>query len=99
MQTKRDSYQVITDKILAKLEKCGPCERPWIGPSLTMPRNAVSGHQYRGGNVIMLWMSALDAGYVVNEWATFKQWSQRGAKVRKGETGTPILWFSMIGSE
>lgn len=96
MQTKRDSYQVITDKIIDALETCGPSQRPWIGPNLTMPRNATSGHQYRGINVLMLWATAQEKGYAANRWATFKQWSDKGAKVRKGETGTPVVWFSML---
>ncbi|RUT80466.1 ArdC-like ssDNA-binding domain-containing protein, partial [Mesorhizobium sp. M7A.T.Ca.US.000.02.2.1] len=96
MQNKRDTYQTITDTILAALENCGPCERPWVGPSLTMPVNAVSGHEYRGTNVVMLWVAAQEAGYSENAWATFKQWSEKGATVRKGEKGTPVIWFKML---
>lgn len=96
MPTKRDTYQIITDTILKALETCGPCERPWVGPSLTMPVNAVSGHEYRGTNVVMLWMAAKEAGYSHNAWATFKQWSEKGATVPKGEKGTPVIWFQML---
>lgn len=96
MHTKRDTYQIITDTILQALETCGPCERPWVGPSLTMPVNAVSGHEYRGTNVVMLWIAAKEAGYAENQWATFKQWSENGASVRKGEKGTPVIWFKML---
>ena len=96
MHTKRDTYQIITDTILQALETCGPCERPWVGPSLTMPVNAVSGHEYRGTNVVMLWVAANEAGYAENQWATFKQWSENGASVRKGEKGTPVIWFKML---
>lgn len=96
MQTKRDTYQIVTDHILAALDTCGPCERPWIGTNLTMPVNAKSGHEYRGTNVLMLWASAQAAGYAHNAWATFKQWGEKGASVRKGEKGTPVIWFSML---
>ncbi len=96
MQAKRDTYQVITDSILSALEQCGPVERPWFGPSLTMPRNAASGREYRGSNVIMLWSAAQQAGYDSSFWATFRQWSDIGANVRKGEKGTPVLWFQML---
>ncbi|MGH6806843.1 MAG: ArdC-like ssDNA-binding domain-containing protein [Ensifer adhaerens] len=96
MQTKRDTYQIITDTILAALENCGPCERPWVGQALTMPVNAVSGHEYRGTNVVMLWVAAQEAGYAENQWATFKQWSDKGASVRKGEKATPVIWFKML---
>jgi len=96
MSTKRDTYQIITDTILETLENCGPCERPWVGPSLTMPINAVSGREYRGTNVVMLWVAAREAGYLESAWATFKQWSEKGATVRKGEKGTPVIWFQML---
>lgn len=96
MQTKRDTYQIITDTILAALENCGPCERPWVGQAMTMPVNAVSGHEYRGTNVVMLWVAAQEAGYAENQWATFKQWSEKGARVRKGEKATPVIWFKML---
>ena len=96
MPTKRDTYQIITDTILEALETCGPCERPWVGPSLTMPVNALSGHEYRGTNVVMLWLAARENGYADNAWATFKQWSEKGATVRKGEKGTPVIWFQML---
>ncbi|RWE04173.1 MAG: DUF1738 domain-containing protein [Mesorhizobium sp.] len=96
MSTKRDTYQIITDTILEALENCGPYERPWVGPSLTMPVNAVSGHEYRGTNVVMLWIAAKAAGHSANSWATFKQWSEQGATVGKGEKGTPVIWFKML---
>lgn len=92
----RDTYQTITDTILAKLENCQPWERPWAGPMLSMPINAHTGKEYRGTNIVMLWASAQEQGFDVNEWATFKQWAERGAKVRKGEKGTPVLWFKML---
>ncbi|MER9020219.1 zincin-like metallopeptidase domain-containing protein [Mesorhizobium sp. M0590] len=96
MPTKRDTYQIITDTILRALENCGPCERPWSRPSLIMPTNALTGHEYRGSNVIMLWVAAQEAGFSENAWATFKQWSEKGASVRKGEKGTPVIWFQML---
>ncbi len=91
MNAKRDSYQTITDAILAALDTCGPFERPWAGTDLSMPENAVTGHRYRGSNVVMLWVTAQSAGYSQNRWASFKQWAEKGASVRKGVKGTPIL--------
>lgn len=96
MQTKRDTYQTITDTLLNALENCGPFERPWIGQSLTMPLNVASGNEYRGTNIVMLWAAAQASGYAQNVWGTFKQWSEKGATVRKGEKGTPVIWFKML---
>ncbi|HEY2396486.1 MAG TPA: zincin-like metallopeptidase domain-containing protein, partial [Rudaea sp.] len=52
--------------------------------------------RYRGSNIVMLWVAAQDAGYSDNRWATFRQWAEKGASVRKGEKGTPVLWFQML---
>lgn len=94
---KRDAFQTVVDSILAKLDTCGTWERPWTASAaMTMPTNATTGRKYRGSNVVMLWIAAQDAGYSDSRWATFKQWADAGAKVRKGEHGTPVLWFQMI---
>lgn len=96
-----DVYQRVTDTLLAALENCGPWERPWLGAggSSSMPINAATGRQYRGSNVVMLWMTAMERGYSRNLWGTFKQWQDKGAQVRKGESGTPIMWFSILERE
>lgn len=47
------------------------------------PYNAVTGAEYKGGNVIRL------SG--AEKWATFKQWLSVGKCVRKGEHGEKIL--------
>lgn len=95
--SKRTSYQILADAILAALDTAAPWRRPWVGQTaLSMPVNAVTGRRYRGGNVVMLWLAAQEAGYTDNTWATFKQWAEKGASVRKGEKGTPVLWFQML---
>lgn len=96
-----DIYERVTDKLLTALENCGPWERPWlgVGGSSAMPVNAATGRQYRGSNIVMLWMAAMERGYSCNVWGTFKQWQDKGAQVRKGETGTPIIWFSILERE
>lgn len=95
--TKRTSYQILADAILAALDTAAPWRRPWVSQApLSMPVNAVTGRRYRGGNVVMLWLAAQQAGYTTHAWATFKQWAEKGASVRKGEKGTPVLWFQML---
>ena len=53
--SKRDIHADITAQIIAALEAgTPPWRRPWgngLGPSL--PRNAVSGHRYRGVNALL----------------------------------------------
>ncbi len=88
---KRDLYQEITDKILAELE-AGPIPwvKPWDKSGLgSMPYNAITRKDYRGINVLILACSAPAPG----GWATYKQWSEIGCNVRKGEHGTGIVFY------
>ena len=88
----RDHYQEVTDRIIAAIEAgTPPWRKPWDpdkagGPA--MPRNAVSGHRYRGINVLTLGMSPLAFLTGDPRWATYKQARERGWQVRGGEHGT-----------
>lgn len=89
-------YQTITDKIIAELEKGSA---PWIKSrraDLSADKNLVSDKPYRGINRMLLCMSAMSNGYQSNVWATYRQWREQGAKVKKGETGTQIVLFKPI---
>jgi antirestriction protein ArdC len=68
---------------------------PWHrwGNNLSQPVNAFSGRNYRGVNVLLLWAAAEQAGYATGRWATFRQWKEAGAQVRKGERGTSIFFW------
>ena len=68
-------YREVTDRILADL-KAGvmPWRKAWDdGGPIGMPSNAVTGREYSGSNVLVLWSEALDKGYATSEWCTFKQ--------------------------
>lgn len=68
---------------------------PWHrwGQGLAQPVNAVSGRQYRGINVLLLWATAERQGFRSGRWATFRQWTDAGAQVRKGQRGTAIFFW------
>lgn len=80
-------YEIITDKIIAALEK-GVV--PWKKPFSTgLPQNLVSKKEYRGINVLLLMCSQYSAPY----WLTFKQAQSLGGSIKKGEKGSPVvLW-------
>jgi hypothetical protein len=56
------------------------------------PRRFSTRTPYHGGNAFALWVTALMAGYSSPFWITFKQAEEAGARVRKGEKGTPIIY-------
>lgn len=95
-----DHYQAVTDRIIAALEAgTRPWQRPWDagkagGPA--MPCNAVTGARYRGVNTLLLGLSALAFGSGDPRWATYKQASERGWQVRRGEHGTTAVFVKRL---
>ena len=93
----KDLYQSVTDQIIAALEAgTQPWVCPWqAGAGDLAPSNLASGRPYRGINVLLLNLRAMSCGYGVNRWMTFQQACSLGASVRRGEHGTPIVFFKM----
>ena len=80
-------YEIITDRILSLLNK-GTI--PWKRPSRTeVPKNLVSGKPYRGVNVLLLGSSPYPSPY----WLTFNQAKSLKGSVKKGERGTPVIFW------
>ena len=89
-------YQTVTDRIISSL-KAGvtPWEKPWKAPRFAggpFPRNFHTGKPYRGINVLLLWSSDYSSPF----WLTFKQAQELKGHVRKGETGTPIVFYKQL---
>jgi antirestriction protein ArdC len=84
-------YQLVTDRILALLQQgVVPWKKPWTTSSgSALPINLVSRRPYRGVNVFLL----IAQGYCSPYWLTFKQTQDRGGHVRRGESGTPIVFW------
>lgn len=88
----------ITNTIIAMLEQgVGQWERPWQKVAVRgMPRNFTSGRAYSGVNVLLLWNAAQSRGFERNEWLTFKQAQEIGAKVRKGAKGVMCIFYKTM---
>jgi len=90
---KKDVYQIITDLFLEKLEQgVIPWEKPWKGGLSGIPKNMISKKAYNGINVMILAMQPYDS----NLWLTYKQVKAKGGQVRKGEKGTPIVYWNWV---
>jgi antirestriction protein ArdC len=72
---------------------------PWHhdGGLITRPANVASGKEYRGINTLALWIAAHTRGFGSGLWGTYRQWSELGAHVRKGEHATSIVFWKKIG--
>ena len=88
-------YDEITGKIIAELEAG---RVPWVQPwgtaaakaPLAMPKNAATGRQYSGINVLILWGAVIEHGFPAQSWLTFRQALSLGGNVRKGDLGARI---------
>ncbi|WP_110633547.1 DUF3275 family protein [Salinicola salarius] len=98
-----DIYQAITDRILDSLEQghMPGIGQPWDPASRTplIPCNAVSGRQYSGINVPLLWGEAEGRGFSQDRWLTFRQAKEAGGTVRKGEKSTLACFYKPMKRE
>ncbi len=83
-------YEIITEQIIAHLEKgIIPWKRAYLGG---MPKNGISKKDYNGINIFLLSVR----GYANPFWFTFKQVQQLGGHIKKGEKGTPIIFWKLF---
>jgi antirestriction protein ArdC len=87
---------MFTNRIVADLEQG---TRPWLKPwnaqhaagRITRPLRHNS-TPHRGINVLVLWVEAETHGYACPLWMTYRHATDLGAKVRKGEHGTTVVY-------
>jgi antirestriction protein ArdC len=100
MNTRTDLYTIVTNTIIADLEKG---VRPWLKPwnsehsagRITRPLRA-GGQPYMGINVLMLWASAIAQSFAAPIWITFKQAKELKANVKKGSKGSLVVYADRI---
>ena len=99
----RDFRQEVTDNIIGMMERgVAPWQKPWEpgASSFGIPFNPTSERAYRGGNAIHLMATGLQRGYEDARWMTYKQASDNGWQVRRGEKGTQIeYWEAKVASD
>src|SRR5271154_4690162 len=85
-------HEIITSRIIELLEAgTAPWQKPWTSRA---PVNLISQKPYRGLNVISL----ASQGYASEYWVTFNQANKLGGKIRRGEHGSLVVFWS-IGEE
>ena len=90
--------RIITDAIIKRLEEgTSPWRRPWTTAcNITRPMRAC-GKPYRGINVIWLWCVAEERGFSMPTWMTYRQATELGGQVRKGEKSTIAVFYKSYG--
>jgi antirestriction protein ArdC len=89
---KTDVYDIITDRVVALLEKgTVPWQKSWSGNE-AMPQNLISRRSYRGVNVFLLHCMNYQSPY----WLTYNQALALGGNVRKGEKAMPVVFWKLL---
>ena len=92
-----DVYEGITDRVIAAIEAgAGEWQMPWHRSGVSRPVNAHTKNVYRGVNVVALWAAADAYSYSSGSWATYKQWRELDAQVRKGERASLIVFWKEL---
>jgi antirestriction protein ArdC len=97
----RDVYTRVTSQIINAIEQgVSNWRMPWhtSGRFASSPINATSRKPYRGINTVCLWAAAEAKGYDSGEWATYAQWQERGAQVRRGEKSTTVVFWKFANN-
>lgn len=82
-------YEVITERIIESLNKgVVPWRKPWRTEA---PKNLISGKDYRGVNVLLLQSAPFESPY----WVTYNQACSLKGNVRRGERGTPVIFWKV----
>lgn len=89
--------QKVAEKLIAQLEAgTAPWQKPWdAGTAEFMPFNPTTGNRYKGINALML----MAQGREDPRWMTYKQATEAGAQVRKGEKGTGIQYWQFTETQ
>lgn len=91
-ENKKPFHETIAENLIKQLEQgTAPWQRPWeAGESGSfVPFNPLTGKSYKGINALQLMSQECDD----QRWMTYKQASELGGQVRRGEKGTSIQYW------
>lgn len=90
-------YDAVNDRIISQLEAgIIPWKKEWkVTGHSGLPVNFQTKKPYRGINILLLGCSP----FADSRWITYKQAQAIGAQVRRGEKGTPIVFWSTFERE
>jgi antirestriction protein ArdC len=101
-RSRQDIHAEITNKLIKAIEaNPGEPVMPWrkSGKPLWLPENALTRKHYNGINIVSLWVAAETTGYAEPLWATYRQWQQLDAQVRKGEKAALVIFYRQYDTD
>jgi antirestriction protein ArdC len=100
--TSHDIYARVTNAIVTAIEAgAGEYRMPWVirQDKGFSPISVSTVKPYRGINTLVLWAQAQTKGYSSALWGTYQQWQSLGGQVRKGEHGSPVVYWGTYEAE
>ncbi len=92
--TQVDVYAVINERIIEQLNNgTVPWRKPWTDAG--MPQNLITKNYYHGINMMLLAMEQFEH----NLFLSFKQVKDIGGKIKKGEKGHMIVYWSQVDNK
>ena len=100
MADKANAYEIVAQTIIKALESgdVAPWRKPWVSNGYKA-KSLSSRKTYKGTNAWLLAVSAMSNGYNSPWWGTYKQITELGGSVRKGEKGTPVVLYKQVEKE
>jgi antirestriction protein ArdC len=98
---KFNADQAILDKLVAPLLDPEAPRAVWNQPYTYngvagLPLSISTGKPYRGINVFLLAITAMEKGYASPFWGTYKKITELGGQIRKGEKSTMITFWKKL---
>lgn len=92
-----DVYSEVTNAIIAAIEADpGKLVMPWHRSANGTPKNALTGNEYNGVNILSLWANTIIYDHTSSDWASYKQWQENGAQVKKGAKSAVIVFYKPL---
>jgi antirestriction protein ArdC len=86
-------HRIVTERMIAALQRgTVPWHKPWQAAA-GRPRSMSTGQPYRGVNVFLLGLTAAEEGYPSPFWGTYRQISDLGGQIRRGERSTLVVFW------
>ena len=92
---KQDTYQLVTDRIIAKLQAGTIPWKHFASSPLAEPKNLVSKKAYRGINRLLLSGTKYNSEF----WLTYKQAQDLGGNVKRGEKSEMVVFWKFLDVE
>jgi antirestriction protein ArdC len=94
--TFKDTYADVTTRVLEALESGTVLwHKPWR-TAVEMPTSLSTNKAYRGINIFLLMFESMEKGYNSPYWGTYRQITERGGQVRKGEKSTEVVFWKIL---